>query len=68
MATQQEIFLQTSQILQNIEAQFEFSAQDLQDEEWNVELHAKFLHDMKAIANIMKTEVTKLALVVDINA
>ena len=68
MATQQEIFLQTSQILQNIEAQFEFSAQDLQDEEWNVELHAKFLHDMKAIANMMKTEVTKLALVVDINA
>merc|ERR1712062_608209 len=64
--TKQEIFNQTSQILKNIEAQF--IVNDLQDKEWSPEDHAKFLHDMNAIIGVMKTEVTKLALVVDVNA
>lgn len=66
MTTHQEIFLQTTQILQNIEAQF--IVNDLQDKEWSGEDHVKFLHDMKAIIGVMKSEVTKLALVVDVNA
>merc|ERR1712062_848864 len=64
--TKQEVFNQTSQILKNIEAQF--IVNDLQDKEWSPEDHAKFLHDMNAIIGVMKTEVTKLALVVDVNA
>ena len=59
------IFASSLQILKSIQTQFK--SEDLENKEWSEEDHAKFWQDFDNISTILKHEINKLALLVDVN-
>ena len=60
------LFYDTIMVIKNTESQY--NIEDLQDKDWNRENHAVFLRNIRGIMGIVKHEVNKMALVVDVNA
>ena len=61
-----EIFMRSFEVIKNTESQYDI--EDLHDKDWNREDHAVFLRNIRGIMGIVRHEVNKMALVVDVNA
>ena len=61
----EEILRKSVVVVQNIESQF--NLEDLIDKPWSQADHSKFWFDFDNLVTVLKNEVNKLALVVDIN-